>query len=250
MLVAGSLALAVPLAVPSLQAASKVIVLVHDVTADFEPEPIVSSVGYLTLEPNSPIVVPRRVHLVADSRASSPAIVQNARMLLLERNAPVAQEHDLTGIRRTASGSSAATSRVNGDRGTGVNAFAEILVEDARAQAEDAAAAYPRAVRDETPTAPLLGVPVATKEKHALAGRRIEQGLAGHAGRIAAAGHPVVERIRRAGGIIHACTTSAGVQPRHGDTQPHVGAPAPRCRARRRGGHCPPSSRPRYRCLQ
>ncbi|MFD5388492.1 hypothetical protein [Streptomyces sp. NPDC056669] len=84
------------LAVPSLQAASKVIVLVHDVTADFEPKPIVSSVGYLTLEPNSPIVVPRRVHLVADSRASSPAIVQNARMLLLERNAPVAQKHDLT----------------------------------------------------------------------------------------------------------------------------------------------------------
>lgn len=80
----------------ALVAASKVIVLVHDVTADFEPESIVSSVGYLTLEPNSPIVVPRRVHLVADIRASSPAIVRNARTLLLERIASVAQEHDLT----------------------------------------------------------------------------------------------------------------------------------------------------------
>ncbi|MER7080631.1 N-carbamoyl-L-amino-acid hydrolase [Saccharopolyspora kobensis] len=80
----------------ALVAASKVVVLVHDVTADFEPESIVSSVGYLTLEPNSPIVVPRRVHLVADIRANAPEIVQQARALLLERIAAVAREHDLT----------------------------------------------------------------------------------------------------------------------------------------------------------
>ncbi|RKT88906.1 N-carbamoyl-L-amino-acid hydrolase [Saccharopolyspora antimicrobica] len=80
----------------ALVAASKVVVLVHDVTADFEPESIVSSVGYLTLEPNSPIVVPRRVHLVADIRANAPEIVQQARELLLERIAAVAREHDLT----------------------------------------------------------------------------------------------------------------------------------------------------------
>ncbi|MDA3642628.1 M20 family metallo-hydrolase [Saccharopolyspora indica] len=80
----------------ALVAASKVVVLVHDVTDDFEPESIVSSVGYLTLEPNSPIVVPRRVHLVADIRANAPEIVQQARALLLERIAVVAREHDLT----------------------------------------------------------------------------------------------------------------------------------------------------------
>jgi N-carbamoyl-L-amino-acid hydrolase len=80
----------------ALVAASKVVVLVHDVTAEFEPESIVSSVGYLTLEPNSPIVVPRRVHLVADVRASSPERVQKARALLIERIQGVAEEHDLT----------------------------------------------------------------------------------------------------------------------------------------------------------
>ncbi|MER7012215.1 M20 family metallo-hydrolase [Saccharopolyspora sp. NPDC000359] len=80
----------------ALVAASKVVVLVHDVTAEFEPESIVSSVGHLTLEPNSPIVVPRRVHLVADIRANAPEIVQQARALLLERIAAVAREHDLT----------------------------------------------------------------------------------------------------------------------------------------------------------
>lgn len=80
----------------ALVAASKVVVLVHDVTAEFEPESIVSSVGHLTLEPNSPIVVPRRVHLVADIRANAPEIVHRARALLLERIAAVAREHDLT----------------------------------------------------------------------------------------------------------------------------------------------------------
>ncbi|MDQ8706120.1 M20 family metallo-hydrolase [Streptomyces sp. LHD-70] len=79
----------------ALVAAARVIGLVHDVTGEFEPESIVSSVGYLTLEPNSPIVVPRRVHLVADLRASSPAIVEKARALLLERIADVAREHQL-----------------------------------------------------------------------------------------------------------------------------------------------------------
>ncbi|KAA5834992.1 amidase [Saccharopolyspora hirsuta] len=98
--------------------------------------------------------------------------------------------------------------RVNGDRETGINAFTETFFDEARAEAERAATAYLRAARDEEPTAPLLGIPVATKEKHNLAGRRIEQGLAAHAGRVAAEDHPVVERIRRAGGIIHARTTT------------------------------------------
>lgn len=98
--------------------------------------------------------------------------------------------------------------RVNGDRQTGINAFTETLFEDARVAAKEAAAAYARAARDGSPTPPLLGIPVATKEKHALAGHRIEQGLASHAGRISACDHPVVERIRAAGAIIHARTTT------------------------------------------
>lgn len=98
--------------------------------------------------------------------------------------------------------------RVNGDRETGVNAFTETLFDEARAEAERAADAYVRAARAGEPTPPLLGISVATKEKHPLAGRRIEQGLAAHAGRVADADHPVVERVRQAGGIVHARTTS------------------------------------------
>ncbi|MFM9373154.1 amidase [Streptomyces sp. Da 82-17] len=98
--------------------------------------------------------------------------------------------------------------RVNGDRATGINAFTETFPDEARALAEKAATAYLDAARHGSPTAPLLGVPVATKEKHNLAGRRIEQGLAAHAGRISGIDHPVVERIRQAGGVVHARTTS------------------------------------------
>ena len=63
----------------ALVAASKVVLLVHDVTGKFAEESLVSSVGQLTLEPNSPIVVARRVHLVADLRSASPDIVRQAR---------------------------------------------------------------------------------------------------------------------------------------------------------------------------
>ena len=97
---------------------------------------------------------------------------------------------------------------VNGDRETGINAFTETLFEEALDQARAAADVYARCARSGGEPPALLGLPVATKEKHALAGRRIEQGLYAHRGRIAAADHPVVERIRAAGGIIHARTTS------------------------------------------
>lgn len=80
----------------ALVAASKVVVLVHEVTRNFEDEALVSSVGQLTLEPNSPIVVARRVHLVADLRSASPDVVAAARVALLESIAAVAKEHDLT----------------------------------------------------------------------------------------------------------------------------------------------------------
>lgn len=79
----------------ALVAASKIVLMVHDVTRDFEEEALVSSVGQLTLEPNSPIVVPRRVHLVADLRSASPETVGAARATLLEQIAALAAEHEI-----------------------------------------------------------------------------------------------------------------------------------------------------------
>lgn len=79
----------------ALVAASKVVLLVHDVTQQFEDEAIVSSVGRFTVEPNSPIVVARRVHLVADLRSASPEIVAAARASLLADIAEIARDHDI-----------------------------------------------------------------------------------------------------------------------------------------------------------
>ncbi|MGB3356454.1 MAG: M20 family metallo-hydrolase [Mycobacterium sp.] len=80
----------------ALVAASKVVLLVHDVTKKFDDEAIVSSVGRFTVEPNSPIVVARRVHLVADLRSASPEIVAAARSSLLDDIAAIAAHHDIT----------------------------------------------------------------------------------------------------------------------------------------------------------
>ena len=80
----------------ALVAASKVVLLVHDVTKKFADEALVSSVGRMTLEPNSPIVVARRVHLVADLRSASPEIVSEARASLLadiRRHCPGTRHH-------------------------------------------------------------------------------------------------------------------------------------------------------------
>ncbi|SEM70859.1 M20 family metallo-hydrolase [Cryobacterium luteum] len=79
----------------ALVAAAKIILMVREVTTDFADEAIVSSVGQLTLEPNSPIVVARRVRLVADLRSGDPQIVQTARATLLEKIAALAVEHDI-----------------------------------------------------------------------------------------------------------------------------------------------------------
>ena len=80
----------------ALIAASKIVLQVHDVTDDFEPEALVSSVGQLFVEPNSPIVVARRVHLVADLRSGDPQIVQGARDKLVRGIQEVAQTSNLT----------------------------------------------------------------------------------------------------------------------------------------------------------
>lgn len=94
----------------------------------------------------------------------------------------------------------ARTEAVNG----AINALTETLFDEARLAARQAASRYARG-RD---LAPLLGLPVAAKEKHGLRGRTLSQGLLARKGDLAAADHPVIERIRNAGGIIHARTTT------------------------------------------
>src|SRR5699024_10343948 len=54
----------------ALVAAAKVVLAVAEVVNEFDEEALVSSVGQHVVEPNSPIVVPRRVHMVADLRSS------------------------------------------------------------------------------------------------------------------------------------------------------------------------------------
>lgn len=94
----------------------------------------------------------------------------------------------------------ARTEAVNGE----INALTETLFEEALPAARQAAAKYARG-RDLTP---LLGLPVAAKEKHGLKGRTLSQGLVASKDELAAEDHPVIDRIRRAGGIIHARTTT------------------------------------------
>ena len=86
----------------------------------------------------------------------------------------------------------------------GINAFTETLFEEAVSAARAAAARY--AHGDSLP--PLLGLPVATKEKHGIKGRTLSQGLVARKNDRAAENHSVVDRILRAGGIIHARTTT------------------------------------------
>ena len=79
----------------ALVGASEVVLMVRHVTDDFPEEALVSSVGQLVVEPNSPIVVARRVHLVADLRSDSPEIVQEARQTLLSKISALAARDNL-----------------------------------------------------------------------------------------------------------------------------------------------------------
>lgn len=54
----------------------------------------------------------------------------------------------------------------------------------------------------------LLGLPIATKEKHGIAGEPLSQGLVALRDERAEADHPLIERITAAGGIVHARTAS------------------------------------------
>lgn len=97
-----------------------------------------------------------------------------------------------------------------GSEGEGaINAVVQVL-EGARGAAEEAERRYAAGVDEPLGTGgtALLGLPVATKEKHGLAGEPLSQGLVALRDERAAADHPVIERIRAAGGIVHARTSS------------------------------------------
>jgi beta-ureidopropionase / N-carbamoyl-L-amino-acid hydrolase len=79
----------------ALYAASYVIIAFNEITRDYPPESLLSSVGQIVVEPNSPIVVNRRVHLVGDLRANDPAIVRDARDRLVARCAEIADAHQV-----------------------------------------------------------------------------------------------------------------------------------------------------------
>jgi aspartyl-tRNA(Asn)/glutamyl-tRNA(Gln) amidotransferase subunit A len=87
-----------------------------------------------------------------------------------------------------------------------INAFAERLFDEALDQARDAEERY--LGKGGREPRPLEGIPVATKEKHGIAGRSLTEGSLVNTGNVAAENAPVIDRILAAGGIIHARTTT------------------------------------------
>lgn len=86
-----------------------------------------------------------------------------------------------------------------------INAIAERLFEQAREEAERAAEVYSTRPAD---ARQLEGLPVAAKAEHPIAGLRFTDGSLAFADRISNVTHPIVQRIRDAGGIIHVRTTT------------------------------------------
>lgn len=76
----------------ALVGAAHVVLRFQEVCTRFAQGSLVSSVGQVTVEPNSPIVVNSRVHLVGDLRADDPRIVERARDWLMEQFAQIGQE--------------------------------------------------------------------------------------------------------------------------------------------------------------
>lgn len=94
-----------------------------------------------------------------------------------------------------------------------INAFTETLEEDALAQAAAAEQLYTRSTTDTEARAavqaqPLLGIPIALKEKHALSGKRLSFGLTANQGDIATQDGTMVADLRAAGAVFHARTTT------------------------------------------
>ncbi len=104
----------------------------------------------------------------------------------------------------------ALTARI-ADREPDINAVTEI-VEEARAQAVAAEKVYmtepAQTLAEVLAARPLLGLPVLAKEKHALAGHTLSQGMVHLRDEVAAEDATIISRIRGAGGYVHARVTS------------------------------------------
>lgn len=94
----------------------------------------------------------------------------------------------------------ARTAEVNGV----VNALTEEVVDGARAHARRSEERY----RVGAPSGPLDGLLVAAKEEHAIAGHSSTAGSLLLTDEPMSESHPVIERVVRAGGIVHARTTT------------------------------------------
>ncbi len=96
-----------------------------------------------------------------------------------------------------------------------INAFTEEMFEEALIGAREAESRYLGHGPDPRP---LEGIPVAAKEKHAIAGKSLTEGSLAARGNIARENAPVIDRVLAAGGLIHALSTvgrdSQSLEPR------------------------------------
>lgn len=80
----------------ALVGASRLVLAVRAVADEFGADTVLGSVGWLSVEPNSPVVVPARVRLAADLRAMDAGILAAAHRSLLERIADITKEGEVT----------------------------------------------------------------------------------------------------------------------------------------------------------
>ncbi|MHC6219066.1 amidase [Arthrobacter sp. MMS24-S77] len=98
--------------------------------------------------------------------------------------------------------------RTNDSAELKINALSEEMRDQARETAEAADQRYEQAAGNEGELPPLLGVPIVSKEKHAITGHPISQGLVARQKDVAAENHPVIDRVLDAGAILHGRTTT------------------------------------------
>jgi N-carbamoyl-L-amino-acid hydrolase len=80
----------------ALVGASQVVLSVRAVADEFGVDTVLGSVGSMTIEPNSPVVVPARVRLAADLRALDADTLRAAHRSLLRRIADIAETAETT----------------------------------------------------------------------------------------------------------------------------------------------------------
>ncbi|MGE2736991.1 M20 family metallo-hydrolase [Mycolicibacterium vaccae] len=79
----------------ALVGASRAVLAVRAVADEFGPATVLGSVGHLTVEPNSPVVVPSRVRLAADLRSHDADVLERAHRSLLDRWAAITEDREV-----------------------------------------------------------------------------------------------------------------------------------------------------------